>query len=118
MVHLGVVWGFLTSGVPGYIVLFFVIVGSILLLTVIFRAACSLANVEPPNYLYSLLLVLLTLVILAPINGLLAYLLFGSSVHETIGSALAATFLFFLGFIVCVLISSAPYIVLFAACRC
>jgi hypothetical protein len=112
MVHLGVVWGFLMSGVPGYIVLFFLIVGSILLLTVIFQAACSLANVDPPNYLYSLLLVLLTLVVIVPINGLLAYLLFGSAAQETLGGALAATFLFFLGFIVCVLISSALYIVL------
>src|SRR5579872_4590084 len=106
MIHLGVAWGFLTSGALGYIVLFFLIVGSILLLTVIFQAACSLANVDPPSFVYSLLLVLLTLAVLVPLNGLLAYLLFGSAARETLGSALAGTFLFFLGFIVCVLISS------------
>ena len=112
MVHLGIVWVFLTNNIYGNIVLFFVIIGSILLLTLIFQAACSLANVDPPGFLYSLLLVLLTLVFTVPLNAVFAYLFIGSQMQQWLGTAALATLLFFLGFIVCVLISSALYIVL------
>jgi hypothetical protein len=112
MIHLGLVWVFLIGNVYGNILLFFLIVGSILLLTLIFQAACSLANVEPPGFLYSLLLVLLTLVFTVPLNGFLAYLVVGSVMHQWVGGAVVATFLFFIGFILCVLISSVLYILL------
>jgi hypothetical protein len=112
MVHLGVVWLFLIGNIYGNILLFFLIIGSILLLTVIFQAACSLANVEPPGFLYSLLLVLITLVFTVPLNAFLAYLVVGSVLHQWAGGAVVASFLFFIGFILCVLISSALYIVL------
>jgi hypothetical protein len=109
MTH-GIVYQFLSVNPIGWTLLAILAVGCLLLLPVIFQAACSLANVEPPGYLYSLLLVLITLVFTVPINGVLAYLLVGSMLRELLGTTLVVAFLFVVGFILCVAISSILYI--------
>jgi hypothetical protein len=110
MTH-GIVYVFLTENPIGWTLLAFLLVGSLLLLPVIFQAACSLANVEPPGYLYSLLLVLITLVFIVPFNGILAYLLLGPLFQEWLGISMVVAFLFVVGFIFCVVISSILYMV-------
>lgn len=112
MTHLGIVWQFLSGTVSGNIVMFFVLIGSLLLLTVIFQAACSLANVEPPRFLYSLLIVLLTLACTMPLNGGFAYFLVRVQLNEWVGIGGVVVLDFLVGFIVCVAISTVLYIVL------
>jgi hypothetical protein len=112
MTHLGIIWQFLSGNIFGNILLFFVLIGSLLLLTVIFQAACSLANVEPPNFLKSLLIVLLTLACTVPLNGGFAYFLVRVQLNEWLGIGGVVALAFLVGFVVCVLISTVLYIVL------
>jgi hypothetical protein len=113
MTHFEIIWLFLTGSFLGYILLFFLIVGSFLLLTLIFQAACALANVEPsPSFLYSMLLVFLTLIFTVPLNGFLAYVLMTSLLREMLGAAVVIGFLFVIGFIFCVLICAVMYMLL------
>lgn len=110
MTHAGIIWLFLSDSLLGNILLVVIAVGSVLLFTLIFQAACSLANVEPPGFLYSLLLVLVTLALTVPVNGVLAYLLAHSPLYELLGTAVVVAFQCFAGFIVCVLLSSILYV--------
>ena len=109
MTH-GIVYLFLTENPIGWGLLALLALGSVLLLPLIFQAACSLANVDPPGYLFSLLLVLITLVFIVPFNGVLGYLLLGPLFQEWLGTSIVVAFLFIVGFIFCLVISSVLYI--------
>jgi hypothetical protein len=106
-----VIWEFLLGGhFLGYFVLGCCAVLGLLLGTLVFQAACALADVEAPNFLYSLLLVLLTVAVCGPLVWGIVYLYKQTPLYQRASGWVSFTFLAVVGFLLCVAISSALYI--------
>jgi hypothetical protein len=105
------IWTFLMGGTAlGIFVLVCSIVIGVLLCTLVFQAACALADVETPNFLYSLLLVLLTLALCVPLVGGIVYLYKLTPLYNWLSGWVSFSFLALVGFALCVAVSSALYI--------
>jgi hypothetical protein len=109
MGNLEVTWTFFSGTVFGHLVFTALIIAGILLLTGVFQAACALADVSTPNFLYSLLLVLLTLALLVPLNAGIIYLYQRTALATLLDVWMSVVLLSVIGFVLCVAISAALY---------
>ncbi len=100
---------FLVSGVLGLIVLACVVVIGLLLATLVFQAACALADVEAPNFFFSMLLVLLTAAICAPLNAGIVYVYAKTPMYLWASGWWSFIILSVIGFALCVAVSAALY---------
>jgi hypothetical protein len=105
-----VIWQFLISGALGYIVFAFSIVVGVFLCTLVFVAACALADVEAPNLVVSLLIVLLTLAVCGPLVWGIVYVYKLTPLWDALSGSVSFTVLALIGFVLCVAVSSALYI--------
>jgi hypothetical protein len=105
-----VIWHFLVSGVLGYIVFGFSVIVGVFLCTLVFVAACALADVEPPNLLFCLLIVLLTLVVCGPLVWGIVYVYKQTPLWDALSGSVSFTVVAVVAFVLCVAISSALYI--------
>lgn len=102
-------WTFFAGSLFGNLVFTALIIAGILLLTGVFQAACALADVPTPNFLYSLLLVLFTLALLVPLNAGIIYLYRQTALATALDAWMSVLLLSIIGFALCVAISAALY---------
>jgi hypothetical protein len=105
------IWEFLLGGhALGYFVLGCCAAFGVLLCTLVFQAACALADVDAPNFLYSLVLVLLTLAVCGPLVWGIVYLYKQTPLYRWSSGWGSFTVLALVGFLLCVAVSSALYV--------